>query len=75
MSGGTGGVEDERLANQIDGYVVPAGLVSDDAKEVERFGVVGLQAQNLPVKRLGLRQTPCLMMLECQGEGLWNRNR
>ena len=34
--------------------------------------MIGLHRENLPVKRLGLRQPPGLVVLEREIEGLWD---
>jgi len=74
MRGGVVRVEKECLANPLHGKVIVAGLVGNDAEEVECSGMVGLDGKDAPVERLGLRQSPGLMVLEGQGEGLWDRD-
>ena len=51
-----------------------ASLVSDDAEEVQRVGMIGLHRKDLAVERLGFRQPPGLVVLECDLKRLWNRH-
>ena len=70
MSGNVTRVQSNRLAHQLHRQFVAAGLMGGYPKQVERFGVVGLHGEDLPVKRLGLRQPPGLVVLERKVEGL-----
>ena len=70
MSTGIVRSDGNRLANPLHGEVMPAYLMGDDAKEMQRFGMAGMRGQDLAVERLGIGQPPGLMVLECQREGL-----
>lgn len=52
-----------------------AELLSDDAKEVQRIGMVGFRGENLAVERLGLTEPPGLVVLKGLREGLLDRKR
>jgi hypothetical protein len=67
-------IEDDRRSNQLHREVVPAGLLSDDAKQVKRVRVVGLRCEDLTVERFGIRQPPGLMVLNRDLKRLWNRH-
>ena len=69
MSGGIVRVENDGLANQIDGEFMAADLVREDAEVVSGVGMVGLCGQDLAVKRLGLRQAAALMVFQSSCEG------
>jgi hypothetical protein len=62
------------LANPLHCEVIAAGLVIDNAEEVERVGVVRLHRKNLAVERLRFRQTPSLMMVDRDLKRLRNRH-
>jgi len=51
----------KRFPDQIDGSVMVARLAGQDAKVMQRIGVVGLARKHLAVKRLGVAQPPRLV--------------
>ena len=63
-------VENERSLDQRDGQVRPPGLLGENAEMMEGLGVIRLLGEDLAIKRLGLLETPGLMMLESQRESL-----
>ena len=50
------------LANYLDRRITATGLQGNDTEHVERVGVAGLYGQHAAVTRLGLRQTPFLVV-------------
>jgi len=75
MSGGMVRREHDGLAHPLDGEIMASQLVGNDAEMVQCIGVVGLHGKDLPVKGLSLRQPPRMVVLEGQGESLWDRDR
>jgi len=75
MSSGIVRIANRGLTNQIDGEVMATQLMSDDAEEVQCFGMIGLRGQDLAVKRLGVTEPSGLMVLESEVEGLLDGNR
>jgi hypothetical protein len=61
-------VQADGAFNQIHGLLVLAKLMRDDARQVQRLGVIRLQGENLLVKRFGRSQPPRLMVLQGQGQ-------
>ena len=42
------------------------------SEEVQGVGVIGMRGQDLPIERLGFRQSPGFVMLECDLKGFWD---
>jgi hypothetical protein len=66
--------------DQVHGGVIAARLMGDDAEQVESFGVVGLDREDLPVDDLGVGETARSVVLESKLEsggdgdgGHWRR--
>lgn len=57
-------IECDRPADQLDRGRVPAGLVGDDAEEMQAVGVVRIDIEHLPVEPLRLGELPGLMPAE-----------
>ena len=67
--------ENGGLADPLDGEIVASQLMGDDAEMVPRVGMVGLHGKDLTVKRLGVRQSPGLMVPEGLFKDLCNGQR
>ena len=64
----------ERLANPFRGKIVTPCFVSEQADVVQRFRVVWLRGEDLPVERFGFDESAGLVVLERQGECLVDRH-
>jgi len=62
------------LTNQIDGDVISPLLVRQHTKIVQRSDVFRLMGEDMPINLLGLLQASGLMVLQCQIEGVLNRD-
>ena len=56
-------LETQGLADVVKGHVVFAGLMGNEAKQVQGIGLLGIHFQDGSVDPLGLRQVACLMLL------------
>ena len=56
-------IQTDSLANHLYGEVMAAHLMGDDSEQVERVGMLRCHREDLPVKRLRLRQPSGLMVL------------
>jgi hypothetical protein len=52
--------------------VIAAGLMGDDAEQVQRVGMLRLHGEDLPVERLRVRKPAGLVVLERELKGFWN---
>ena len=68
----TRGIGRDCLANQIRCHVVAAGLIGNDAEQMQRVGMIWLRREDLPVESLGVRQAAGAVVLEREIEGLGN---
>ena len=55
-----------RLLDQLDGLIVLASLVGDDAKQVEGLGLIRLSRKDASVHSFGRVEPPGLVMRESQ---------
>ena len=73
MKDGRTAVEPDRPADILDGHLVAAQLVGDQAQKVQRIGLIGLPGQNLPVHLLRLGQATGLVKLHGKRQGFGKR--
>jgi hypothetical protein len=66
-------VDRDRLSDERDGGVILADLMRENAQEMQRFGVLRLDIEDLPIDPLGLGKPAGLMMRESRGKGVLNR--
>ncbi len=70
---GVVGVEGDGPTDQIHSNVTPSQLMGNQSQVVHRSGMLRLLGQDLPIKPLGLLQPPRLVVLQCQIEGVLDR--
>jgi len=74
MSGGVVWAEPNGLPNPLHCEVMTSDLVSNDAEEVQRVGVVWVRCQDLPVERFRFGQLSRTMILNRDLKRLWDRH-
>ena len=68
-----GAVQFNRSANEFDGDLVLARLGGPAGQQMDSFGMIRIELENLPIDLLGCRQIAGSMMLDSQCEGFVNR--
>src|SRR6516162_4019544 len=60
----------DRLADEVDGNFIAAGLVRDHAEKMHAIGVVGIEREYLAIKPLRLVEAAGLMQCQGRSQGL-----
>jgi len=66
------GIENDGPPNQFDGHRTLPGLISDYSQITQRAGMIRSFSQDLPIEPFGVAQSPILVVLHGQIEGLSN---
>ena len=73
MEGSRIAFQRDRPPDVLDGQLVLADLVSDQAEKMQRIGLIGFDREDLPIDLLGGLQPPGLMVLDRNRQCFGNR--